>query len=604
MKRRDFLKYSSLAAVACTVEGIPMQALGQNDFEKKYRSLYTNGKKLVMIRMAGGNDGLNTLIPLDKYAELTAARANVLIPQSQVLTLNGNPTTGLHPAMTAMQNLHNNGKLNIIQGVSYPNPDFSHFRATDIFSSASDSNLYVNSGWIGRLIENQFPSAPIGYPNSTITDPFTIEIGYSSSQIIYGNNGLNGMSVSNLDYFYNIQNGTVDPAPNTKGGNELTYVRFITQQTQAYTSRIQTATNLGTNAVTYPTNNYLADQLKIVAKLISGGLETPVYIVTIDGFDTHDSQVDSGNHSIGQHADLLAQLSNAIGAFQADLEAQNLDNNVVGMTFSEFGRRIKSNGSNGTDHGVGAPMFVFGSGVNPAMIGSSPILPANATVDDNVPMQNDFRQVYSTVISDWFGISQANTTSIMNGNAYSWLPIFQTNTALPITMSGLQAKAIQCDAWLTWDSQKEENISLFEIMYSLDGSNFDSVGKIEAIGKPNSYNFKHQPKEGVAYYKLKIHDIDNKIIYSNVATVNISCTNSIILVYPNPATDYVHVDVKDSVSPVSISLVNQQGNILIMKMSHNDNVVLNTQHIPNGFYSIIITNEDYQKEVHKIIIQH
>lgn len=185
--------------------------------------------------------------------------------------------------------------------------------------------------------------------------------------------GLNGLAISNISSFYNIVNGTVDPAPATPAGNELTYIRFISQQTQAYTQVIAMRPWISTNVATYPANNRLADQLKIVAKLISGGLKTPVYVVNIGGFDTHDNQVDANDHALGQHADLLKQLSDAIGAFQQDLDMQNLDDKVTGCTFTEFGRRVKSNASEGTDHGSGVPMFVFGSKVNQRLLGQSQI---------------------------------------------------------------------------------------------------------------------------------------------------------------------------------------------------------------------------------------
>ncbi|MBK8686620.1 MAG: DUF1501 domain-containing protein [Bacteroidetes bacterium] len=429
MKRRDFLKMSSMATLAYTLNGVPVHAYGSDGLLAKTRN--TNGNILVLIRLSGGNDGLNTLIPLDKYSELSNARSNILIPQSSVLSLNGTTTSGLHPAMTAMRNMYNNGKLNIIQGVSYPDPNFSHFRSSDIMFSASDSATFVDTGWIGRFIDHQFPGAPYAYPDPNFLDPLSIEIGTSVSSMMSGATGLNGLAISNISSFYNIVNGTVDPAPATPAGNELTYIRFISQQTQAYTQVIANAAGLGTNAATYPANNRLAEQLKIVAKLISGGLKTPVYVVNIGGFDTHDNQVDANDHTLGQHADLLKQLSDAIGAFQQDLDMQNLDDKVTGCTFTEFGRRVKSNASEGTDHGSGVPMFVFGSKVNPTIIGTSPNLPASATVNDNVPMQHDFRQVYSTILSDWFSLQPSNVSSILNGQNYNWLPIFKWTVDTP-----------------------------------------------------------------------------------------------------------------------------------------------------------------------------
>jgi hypothetical protein len=205
----------------------------------------------------------------------------------------------------------------------------------------------------------------------------------------------------------------------------LTYIRFISQQTQAYTLALQQAATLGNNLAVYPAGNRLADQLKIVAKLISGGLKTPVYLVNFGGFDTHDNQVDALDHKTGDHADLLLKLSEAIGAFQEDLTLLGKADKVTGCTLTEFGRRVKSNASVGTDHGSGGPMIVFGAKVNPTIIGTSPNLPAAATASDNVPMQYDFRQIYTTILTDWFGVSAATSTSILNGYSANNLPIFK-----------------------------------------------------------------------------------------------------------------------------------------------------------------------------------
>lgn len=422
MKRRDFLKMSSLAAMATTVNGISVKAFGE---EGLFKTRNSNGNILVIIQLSGGNDGLNTVIPLDKYSELSNARSNILINQADVLPLTGQANTGFHPSMSKMQQLFNDGKMNIIQGVSYPDPNFSHFRSTDILFSGSDSTTNLTTGWVGRYIDSQFPGAPQAYPDPNFLDPLSIQIGSSVSSILTGANGLNGQAVSSITNFYNIVSGTVDPAPNTSAGHELTYIRFISQQTQAYTLAIQQAASQGNNLAIYPTGNYLADQLKIVAKLISGGMKTPVYLVNFGGFDTHDNQVDSVDHKIGEHADLLTKLSEAIGAFQDDLKLMNKEDKVTGCTLTEFGRRIKSNASGGTDHGSGGPMIVFGAKVNPAIIGTSPNLPSAATSNDNVPMQYDFRQIYTTILTDWFGVSSATSTSILNGYTAPNLPIFK-----------------------------------------------------------------------------------------------------------------------------------------------------------------------------------
>lgn len=430
MKRRDFIKMSSMATLAYSINGNPIHAYGENQVLSMIAKTRGNNENiLVIIQLSGGNDGLNTLIPLDKYSELSNARSSIMINPADVLPLSGQPNSGFHPAMSAMQNIFNNGKMNILQAVSYPDPNFSHFRSTDIMFSASDSNVNLNTGWVGRYIDHRFPGAPLNYPDPNFMDPLAIQIGSTVSSMFTGANGLNGLAVSGITNFYNIVNGTVDPAPATPAGHELTYVRFIAQQTQAYTMVLQNAANnMPNNFVSYPANNYLATQLSIVARLIGGGLKTPVYMVNIGGFDTHDNQVDMADTKIGQHANLLTKLSEAIAAFTQDIKLMGKEDYVTGCTLTEFGRRVKANASVGTDHGVAAPMFVFGSKVNPTILGTSPNLPANATVSDNVPMQHDFRSVYGTILVDWFGLSQADAVNILNGFNFQMLPIFKWAT--------------------------------------------------------------------------------------------------------------------------------------------------------------------------------
>jgi len=430
MKRRDFIKMTTAASAAMSLNGMPLSAFGEGNFLSKLaKNRASNGNVMVFIQLSGGNDGLNTVIPLDRYSELANARSNILIPQNDVLSLSGNATTGLHPAMNELRSMYNQNLVNLVQGVGYPNPNFSHFRSSDIWSTAADSSTYLNTGWLGRTIDNQFPGAPQAYPDPNFLDPLAIQFGSSVGPTLTGINGINGLALSSISNFYNIANGTVDPAPNTPAGHELKFIRFITQQTQTYTQVIQNAANQGANAnQNYPATR-LAEQLKIIAKLISGGLKTPVYLVTLGGFDTHDNQVD-GNVTQGRHANLLADLSSSIEAFQTDLQMLGKDDMVAGCTYSEFGRRIKSNASFGSDHGSGAPMIFFGKKVNPTVVGTSPVLPANATSNDNIPMQFDFRQVYSSILQDWLGLSISDTQSVLNNVNYSTLPIFQkaTNT--------------------------------------------------------------------------------------------------------------------------------------------------------------------------------
>jgi uncharacterized protein (DUF1501 family) len=358
------------------------------------------------------------VIPLDRYAELAAARSNILIPETSVIGLTG--TTGLHPSMTGLKSLYDAGELLVIQSVGYPKPNFSHFRATDIWLTATDATVVEDSGWLGRYLDQEFPGFPAGYPNPGAPDPLAIQIGSVASGGLQGPAVSMGLAVTNPNATYTYP-GADDTAPATPAGHELTFVRQVAQQTQQYSTGIRAAyAAAATLSTLYPAanTNSLADQLKIVARLIAGGLKSRVYVVSLGGFDTHSNQT-AADTTTGAHATLLGKLSTAIMAFQDDLAKHAIDDRVLGLTFSEFGRRIKSNSSSGTDHGTSAPLFVFGKHVNPGVMGTSPVLPAVATVNDNIPLQFDFRSLYQSILKDWFGASPDEITAAVHGTIFN-----------------------------------------------------------------------------------------------------------------------------------------------------------------------------------------
>lgn len=429
MKRRNFLKYSGAAAALTGFQfkGFSINPVAQLPFLQALAAGGNpNERVLVLIQLIGGNDGLNTFIPLDQYDNLANARSSILIPENQALSLSGTVANGLHPSMTHLRNMYNNGLVSVVQNVGYPNQDYSHFRSTDIWMSASDADQLLETGWAGRYLQNQHPAFPDGYPSPDNPDPLAIQIGSVVPLALMGNTVPMGMAITDPTAYYQFVNDIVEPAPNTPYGDELEFIRLVAQQAQVYYQSIKGAADVGQNLSNmYPPleQNYLADQLRIVAQLISGGLQTPIYIVTLDGFDTHSEQVDGtfGNTS-GLHADLLRMVSEAVGAFQDDLKLLGVDDRVAGMTFSEFGRTIASNGSLGTDHGAAAPLFVFGKNVIPGIIGDNPQIPDNPFVSADLPMQHDFRSVYASALQDWFGI--ANPESILNYQ-FPILPIFK-----------------------------------------------------------------------------------------------------------------------------------------------------------------------------------
>ena len=450
MERRKFLKTTALASTAPLLfNHIPVLASSQ--IESSNLNMLANaaqecGKILVIIQMNGGNDGLNTVFPIDQYDKLLAARPNILMPENDILKLNLNNSTGFHPAMSEMQKMYNNGQMMIVQGVTYPNPSYSHFRSTDIWFTASDSDKSLQTGWLGRALDKKFPNFPVGYPNTEMPDPLAIQIGSTLPFLLQGP-GINlAYSVPKPEDLLNVVNATTDPAPNSDYGKELTFLRLMKDQSNVYRETIQKAYNVPKlQSAVYHSENKLANQLKIVARLINGGLKTPIYVVNHPKtHDTHEFQVTDADRKLGKQAENLKILSDAIAAFQQDLRIIGKSEKVSGMTFSEFGRRIKSNDSLGTDHGAGAPIIFFGDSLNvgasnvagspypvSGMIGTSPLLPTSADVEDQVPMQFDFRQIYATIMQDWLCMSEDQATIVL-GSKFEKLPIFMSKTPVVV----------------------------------------------------------------------------------------------------------------------------------------------------------------------------
>jgi len=493
MQRRTFLKNSSVAAVPFFLNGLPMTSLGMPASFSEMNG--DSDKILILIQLGGGNDGLNTLIPLDQYDKLANLRPEILLPQESLIQVTGD--NAFNPAMTGAADLFNSGRLNIVQSVGYPDQNRSHFRSMDIWMSGSASNVTENTGWLGRYFENRFAEYPNGFPSGECPHPFALKTGRLISPTCQGSTA-NYSIVSNNPGQVNFLPEGEDEALDldTCYGFELDYIRTAIEQTNAYSQNIQSVFNAGSNNIEYPDTN-LANQLKMCAKLISGGMQTRVYIVTQGGYDTHASQVDVDNPGEGEHSQLLKTLSDAMYAFQEDLKAQSLDERVVGMTFSEFGRQIRENGGKGTDHGTAAPMMVFGQCVNPGIIGDNPEIPTEIQNQTGVPMQYDYRSVYGSILMDWFEVPEVEVVSIF-GEEFQHLPII--NSCDSVSTNDLEVEKIEATVFpnptsdwinITFDAKSEwYRISLYD-----------------AIGQEIKVISDQKFLEGEATLKTTVHDL-------------------------------------------------------------------------------------------------
>ncbi|MBE0645630.1 MAG: DUF1501 domain-containing protein [Bacteroidetes bacterium] len=423
ISRRDFLRLTSFASVPLLLGRFPLSIHGAPRISA---SMTESDRVLVLVQLQGGNDGLNTLIDLNQYSALQAVRGNLLIPEQRVLDLE-HDGFGFHPSMTEMKEMWERGTLGMIQNVGYPDQNRSHFRSTDIWNSGSAADEYLRTGWMGRYYDRDFAGYPAGYPTPGQPHPFALTMGKSVSETCQGATANYSLALEDPFNPGMALVGAQGDIPADCYGDVLTFVNDTVRQTNAYAEAIRQAAEAGNNLSTKyreAGDTALATALKHVARLISGGLQTRLYIVQHGGFDTHDNQVVAGATDTGKHAELLLELSDAIAAFQDDVELLGLSGRVLGLTYSEFGRRIRSNAGLGTDHGTAAPHFLFGSCAKKQILGDAPEVDAQAGIEDGVPMQYDFRNMFGTLLHQWLGASAGEVSSLLL-SSYAPLPIIR-----------------------------------------------------------------------------------------------------------------------------------------------------------------------------------
>lgn len=416
MDRRNFLRTGAALGIP-VLAGAPLSASLTNGL----RSLVNpdSDRVLVLIQLTGGNDGLSTLVPVNQFDKLMSVRSNLMVPQNQLLGIDND--LAFHPSAAGMHRIYQDGKMAAVQGVAYPDQNRSHFRSTDIWTSASDANELVTSGWLGRNFEYDDPGFPEGYPNEEAPHPFAVAMGSQVSQTCQGVGTNFSMAVTDPFNLLTLAGGGNAPLPDNFYGDELGFLRTSIVQANAYGEVVQQIAEQGQSTANYPDTRF-ARELKNVAQLISGGLQTKVYVVSLGGFDTHANQVVSNNPTDGIYSDLLTTLSEGLAAFHQDIRTLDLEDRVLSMTFSEFGRRIRSNQSLGSDHGTAAPLFLMGGCVKAGILGNNAEIGDAVTNDEGVAMQYDFRDIYGTVFQDWFELEPERVRELLSHD-YVHLPI-------------------------------------------------------------------------------------------------------------------------------------------------------------------------------------
>ena len=595
---------------------------------------------LVLVQLNGGNDGINTLVPLEQYDAYRNLRpgiglaengTNGIIPLDS--TLDAEDQVGLHPMMTGIKDLYDQGKVNIIQGVSYNNQNRSHFKSTDLWMSGGDGTpeaFNYDTGWMGRYLNYSFPGLA-GNPTPINPDPLGIQLGSSKPSLGFHTSdehdpGIN-LSGQDLSGFFTVVNeiggAPIDNVPQSEYGDELQYIMNIENSVSNYAQRITDVFNAGNNAVDYPSWN-LANQLKTVARLIQGGSKTKVFLVNQGGFDTHAEQVVDGSPHMGWHADLMAELSESIKAFQDDLAALGHEDKVLTVTFSEFGRKPIENGDLGTDHGIAAPMLLFGSFVQPGMTGTNVDL-INLNGDQLASYQYDYRQVYTSLLQDWLGASDDTlTATYFDGYIGQKLPIIAAGqvvdpscylqSPLPVNFLHFQAKAIENEFVLVeWSTSFERNNDFFEIERSSDGQRFKTIGRVAGTGFEDTqqdYEFEDtSPLLGLSYYRLRQVDFDGRENYSEIRAVEIVGRQTTkVKLYPNPARFDAQLAITTEQDfAAQIRVFDSSGRMLrqmpVQVSSGFNKFGINLQELAAGRYSVVLEGASERfKEVLPLVV--
>ncbi len=509
--RRSFLSTLGLAGTASMFLGkLPITAMASNPLSYALEQS-ENDRILILLRLAGGNDGLNTIIPLYAYDSYQRFRPNLAIPENETIKLSDE--IALPNYMNPLMRLWGDGQMKVVNGVGYPDQDYSHFNSSQIWASASDATSDDTSGWMGRFLENEFPQFLIEAPEV----PPVVQIGGYSNQVFnsmtQGNFSFVVSSAQELEDIGNTgEKYSMSNLPDCLYGDKLGFLRSVTNSTYIYTEVITEAYKRAQNQATYPTENdnfysRLAPQLAVVARLIKGGLGTRIYMVELGGFDTHEQQG-------WKHRELMMDVAHSVNAFYQDLDQAGLKEKVLTMTFSEFGRTIQENGSRGTDHGAAAPLLFFGGELEGGGIeGALPSLDNLGDYDD-FEYTTDFRSVYSTVLQDWLCVDQTLVDQVL-GQSFARINGLLTacNSSPSVGINPAQAFLSDTEVrydqsgviYLQFNLQKAANIEVD--LLNILGQPVSTLGKGYKLAGVHEFTFnphQHRLPAGQYLYRIKV----------------------------------------------------------------------------------------------------
>lgn len=421
--RRSFLQALGIVGGGTITLANSALSVAQPSLLSTAISTADNDRILILIRLKGGNDGLNTIVPLYDYDTYAKARPNIRIKQNELFKLGDD--FGMAKYANKFERMWGDGMMKVVHGVGYENSSLSHFSGSDIWAS-TDTNDEIQEGWMGRYFQEIYPN----YLTNPPEKPTAIQIGNSGNLIFNTEDSSYAFAVADPKKLYEIaKNGELydlSKLPKCTHGEKVGYIKSIANTSFAYAGVINEAFEKSSDYGNYPENK-LAQQLSIIARLIKGNLGTKVYMVELGGFDTHNNQRE-------RHEVLMTMLSETISNFYADLKEAGWDDKVLSMTISEFGRRVSENGSAGTDHGAASQTMLFGTALDGnGFIGNHPDL-SDLDKTGNLKPNTDFRQMYTSVLKDWLCVDPELVNKALLGKNFDAIDLgFSCNKTLGST---------------------------------------------------------------------------------------------------------------------------------------------------------------------------